>query len=74
MELFIGAGGSLERGHLASLTSGDLGLTSGYDVLVNCSGLGARDLVGDETMQPLRGGSWVMVLQNWSLIYFGQVR
>ena len=57
MELFTGAGGRIERGHLASLTPGDLGLTSGHDVLVNCSGLGARDLVGDETMQPLRGVS-----------------
>ncbi|XP_067015431.2 D-aspartate oxidase [Anabrus simplex] len=27
----------------------------GYDVVVNCSGLGARELVGDVSIQPIRG-------------------
>ena len=53
MAQFTRAGGRLVRGRLSSLTSDDQ-LTS-YDVLVNCSGLGARDLAGDQTMQPLRG-------------------
>ena len=53
MAQFTGAGGRLVRGRLSSLTSDDL-LTS-CDVLVNCTGLGARDLAGDQTMQPLRG-------------------
>ena len=43
----------MERGRVASLT--DPQLTSGCDVLVNCTGLGARDLAGDQSMQPLRG-------------------
>ena len=52
MAQFTGAGGRLVRGRLSSLTSDDLPTC---DVLVNCSGLGARDLAGDQTMQPLRG-------------------
>ena len=54
MAQFTGAGGRVVRGRLSSLTSDDQ-LTSGYNVLVNCTGLGARDLAGDQTMQPLRG-------------------
>ena len=73
MELFTGAGGRIERGHLSSLTSGDLGLTSGHDVLVNCSGLGARDLVGDQTMQPLRGESGVSCYMELDTFWSGQV-
>ena len=33
----------------------DLEELSGFDVIVNCSGLGANQLVGDQTVQPLRG-------------------
>ena len=57
MELFTGAGGRVERGRLDSLEDE---LTAGYDVLVNCTGLGARDLLGDETIEPLRGESWIL--------------
>ena len=54
MAQFTSAGGRVERGRLSSLTSAEL---TSYDVLVNCTGLGARDLAGDETIQPLRGES-----------------
>lgn len=30
-------------------------LALGEDVIVNCTGLGARDLFGDETLQPIKG-------------------
>ena len=33
----------------------DLKELSEYDVIVNCTGLGANQLVGDGTVQPLRG-------------------
>ena len=35
---------------------------SDFDVVVNCSGLGANQLVGDETVQPLRG----QVMRVWA--------
>ena len=33
----------------------DLQELSGFDVIVNCTGLGANQLVGDSAVQPLRG-------------------
>ena len=63
MAQFTSAGGRVERGRLASLTSAEL---TSYDVLVNCTGLGARDLAGDETIQPLRGESCVEMCNNLS--------
>ena len=49
MDRFAAAGGSVERRTLSSLDEVDA------LVVVNCTGLGARDLVGDRTMQPIRG-------------------
>ena len=49
MDRFIASGGSVERRILSSLDEVDA------DVVVNCVGLGARDLVGDISMQPIRG-------------------
>jgi D-amino-acid oxidase len=49
MNRFAVAGGSVERRTLSSLDEVDA------RVVVNCAGLGARDLVGDRTMQPIRG-------------------
>ena len=40
----------------------DLEELSDFDVVVNCSGLGANQLVGDETVQPLRG----QVMRVWA--------
>ncbi|XP_017879258.2 tubulin polyglutamylase TTLL13-like [Ceratina calcarata] len=40
-------------------------IDEGYDLIINCSGLGARELVGDDTVVPIRGqvarvaASWV---------------
>lgn len=45
------AGVSLSERHLASLTE----VTEDVDVVINCSGLGARRLVDDEGVRPVRG-------------------
>ena len=42
-------------GELVSRKINDLQELSGFDVIVNCTGLGANQLVGDNTVQPLRG-------------------
>ena len=49
MDRFTASGGSVERRFLSSLDDVDA------SVVVNCAGLGARDLVGDSSMQPIRG-------------------
>jgi D-amino-acid oxidase len=50
MGRFIDAGGYVEHRALTSLDE----LVDGR-VVVNCAGLGARELVGDASMQPIRG-------------------
>ena len=49
MDRFSAAGGSVEQRTLSSLDEVDA------DVVVNCVGLGARDLVDDTSMAPIRG-------------------
>lgn len=46
----VGAGGRIERRHLT-----DLGAERDRDIVVHCTGLGARDLVSDPTVRPVRG-------------------
>ena len=48
---FRNAGGELQHGKVSDLQH----LAETYDVIVNCSGLGARSLVGDAKMYPIRG-------------------
>ncbi|XP_077991339.1 D-aspartate oxidase-like [Glandiceps talaboti] len=48
---YKGKGGKLVKRHLNSLSE----LSSKYDVVVNCSGLGAYSLIDDKTMYPIRG-------------------
>lgn len=48
---FRKAGGKVERRMVGSLR--DLG--RGYDIIVNCSGLGSKSLVGDKQVYPVRG-------------------
>ncbi|WP_278236128.1 FAD-dependent oxidoreductase [Isoptericola sp. AK164] len=50
-------GGTIARRDLTALPDGD--------VVVHTSGLGARDLVGDDTVHPVRGQ--VVVLEQWGL-------
>jgi D-amino-acid oxidase len=49
MDRFADAGGSVEQRTLSSLDEVDA------DVVVNCVGLGARDLLDDTSMEPIRG-------------------
>jgi hypothetical protein len=51
-EDFRAMGGRIERLELGS--NGDLADLSG-DAIVNCSGIGARSLMGDDTLTPVRG-------------------
>lgn len=48
---FVAAGGAFKQQRIESL----LDLAADFDVIINCTGLGARDLVGDREMQPIRG-------------------
>jgi D-amino-acid oxidase len=50
LDRFSGAGGHIERRAVSSLDE----LVDG-GVVVNCAGLGARELVGDTSMVPIRG-------------------
>jgi D-amino-acid oxidase len=50
LDRFTGSGGQIEHRAVTSLDE-----VEGGSVVVNCAGLGARDLVGDATMQPIRG-------------------
>jgi D-amino-acid oxidase len=49
MDRYAAAGGSVEQRTLSSLDE------VVAPVVVNCAGLGARDLVGDTSMEPIRG-------------------
>jgi D-amino-acid oxidase len=51
MDRFAASGGSVQRRALASLDE----ISAEAGVIVNCVGLGARDLVGDTSMNPIRG-------------------
>ncbi|XP_078574080.1 D-aspartate oxidase-like isoform X1 [Branchiostoma floridae x Branchiostoma japonicum] len=51
MTKFKKAGGKVQQGKVTSLTE----LADHYDVVVNCCGIGAGELVGDNTVQPVRG-------------------
>jgi D-amino-acid oxidase len=51
MDRFAASGGNVERRTLSSLDE----VTGQANVIVNCVGLGARDLVADASMHPIRG-------------------
>ncbi|XP_062863899.1 D-aspartate oxidase [Trichomycterus rosablanca] len=48
---FLKAGGQIQQQEVTDLQQ----LAQTYDVMVNCSGLGSRFLVGDEQVYPVRG-------------------
>ena len=47
---FVESGGKVEKCRINSLSE-----LSAYDVIINCTGLGARELVGDESVYPIKG-------------------
>lgn len=51
MDRFAASGGTVQQRTLSSLDE----VSAEAQVIVNCVGLGARDLVGDTSMQPIRG-------------------
>jgi D-amino-acid oxidase len=51
MDRFAASGGTVQQRTLSSLDE----VTSEASVVVNCVGLAARELVGDTSMQPIRG-------------------
>ncbi len=53
MERFGQLGGVLQRGNVLSLA--EVFDRSLFDAVVNCSGLGARELVGDAAVYPIKG-------------------
>jgi D-amino-acid oxidase len=50
LDRFVGSGGRVEHRAVSSLEEAEEGR-----VVVNCAGLGARELVGDPSMEPIRG-------------------
>jgi D-amino-acid oxidase len=50
LDRFVASGGSVEHRTVSSLDKVEEG-----QVVVNCAGLGARELVGDRSMEPIRG-------------------
>lgn len=52
MAKFIILGGETEKRNVRTLH--ELA-EDGYDLIINCSGLGARELVADKTVTPIRG-------------------
>ena len=57
LKRFRDSGGLVEQRRVCNLSE-----LQGYDVIVNCTGLGARELVGDESVYPYRGQ--IVVLRN----------
>lgn len=53
---FLAAGGKLEKRTIATLDE----LANEASLLVNCTGVGARDLANDETVYPLRGQTMLL--------------
>lgn len=49
---FLALGGELKRRTIRDL--GEL-IDDGYEIVINCSGLGARELVNDDTVTAVRG-------------------
>ncbi|HSU15178.1 FAD-dependent oxidoreductase [Longimicrobium sp.] len=60
---FAANGGEMEMRRIASLDE-----AAAYPLVVNCSGLGARELAGDAAMRPIRGQ--VMRVENPGLTRF----
>jgi len=52
MKKFVALGGKMEKRNIKTLHQL---AEEGYDLIINCSGLGARELVADKTMTPIRG-------------------
>ena len=65
MARFKEKGGRVEKRRVGKLAE----LLKVYDAVINCSGLGARDLAGDSTVFPVRGAT-VVVQAPWVKQFF----
>ncbi|KAL6421870.1 hypothetical protein ACFW04_010788 [Cataglyphis niger] len=64
MERFIALGGKMEKRNIKTLH--ELA-EEGYDLIINCSGLGARELVADKTVTSIRGQVYraCKIIRSW---------
>ena len=62
MEKFLKSNGNIIRRKISTITE-----LSSYDVVVNCSGLGANNLVGDKNVTPIRGQVLLQSLSHFVL-------
>ena len=60
MSLFLQHGGLVEKRKISSFNE-----LESYDIIINCTGLGSRELVGDDALQPGRG-QLVIVNAPWA--------
>ena len=68
LSVFVSCGGLVERRRIDSLDE-----LHSYDVVINCTGLGSRELVGDTALQPARG-EIVLVDAPWASHFAVNVR
>ena len=68
LSVFVSYGGLVERRRIASLDE-----LHSYDIIINCTGLGSRELIGDTTVQPAKG-EIVLVDAPWANHFVINVR
>ena len=59
LSVFVSYGGLVEKRRIGSLDE-----LHSYDIIINCTGLGSRDLIGDTSVQPARG-QHILVEAPW---------
>ena len=68
MSLFHEHGGLVEKRKISSFNELD-----SYDIIVNCTGLGSHELLGDRTLQPARG-QHILVEAPWATHFAVNIR
>lgn len=74
MEKFVVMGGKMQRRNIKTLHQL---VEEGYDLIINCSGLGARELVADKTVTPIRGQVYRVIdspIYAAYLLFFKQIQ
>ena len=68
LSVFVSCGGLVERRRIDSLDE-----LHSYEIIINCTGLGSRELIGDTSLQPARG-EIVLVDAPWASHFAVNVR